>query len=124
MCGSWLEEELPSQRAEVQRHPVLLALVLTSVRNDQLAGQGQRHDGVLVDQSRQAAWGEREKVSAGLGTSLPSIGACQGVGALSGQNYTWHFPSLKPLCPWGLISTLPSTITCPPESSGAALPDT
>lgn len=37
----------------------LLVLALTSVRNDQLAGQGQRHDGVLVHQSRETAWGER-----------------------------------------------------------------
>lgn len=42
---------------------MLLAVALTSVRNDQLAGQGQGHDGVLVDQSREAAWGERETVS-------------------------------------------------------------
>lgn len=98
ICGSRLEEELLPRRAEGQCHPMLLVLVLTSVRNDQLAGQGQRHDGVLVDKSRQAAWGEREKVSTGQGTSLPSTGACQGVSALGGQNHMWYFPSLKPPC--------------------------
>lgn len=60
--GSWLAGKPPAH-PKGQCHPMLLAVALTSVRNDQLAGQGQGHDGVLVDQSREAAWGERETVS-------------------------------------------------------------
>lgn len=38
------------------------ANVFTSVRDHQLARQGQRHDGMLVHQSWQATWGENRKL--------------------------------------------------------------
>lgn len=94
---AWLlaGREAPStpQVAEGQCHPMLLAVALTSVGNDQLAGQGQGHNGVLVDQSREAAWGERETVSTGLGTRVsPAQEPTQAVALGTGPHGAFPLP--------------------------------